>query len=336
MGFHTYIGTHSGVYRLDGDSLTSLGLDDYRVSAIHARSDGEGDDVVLAGTYGDGMFRSTDSGVTWKTANDGLTASAFRAIQDDLTTPGAIICGTEPARAFRSVDGGATWTGLDGIKEIATVPDWYLPYSPRAGALRNFYSPPGQSSRLLGSVEVGGLLASCDGGATWTISDILGDDDIHHVTGHPTEPDVLYSALGWASLDHDRRREDEPRLGGVARSDDGGETWRKFHTDYTRAVIVPPASPDVVLAGPAKRVGAIGRIEVSSDGGESWKAAGDGIEAPMTDMVELFMSAPDDTIWAICSGGRLLVSEPGPWSWRSPLPSGAALHVEAVSFINGR
>lgn len=335
MGFHTYIGTHSGVYRLDGDALTSLGLKEHRVSAIYARNDGQGNDLVLAGTYGEGMFRSTDSGATWSAANEGLTASAFRTIQDDPTTPGTIICGTEPARAFRSTDGGATWTGLDGIKEIDRVPDWYLPYSPRAGALRNVYSPPGQSSYLLGSVEVGGLLASHDGGASWTITDVLGDDDIHHVTGHPTETDVLYSALGWASLDHDRRREDEPQLGGLARSDDGGATWRKFYTDYTRAVIVPPSRTDVVLAGPAKRVGRIGRIEVSSDGGESWEAAVDGIESPMIDMVELFMPAPDDTIWAICSGGRLLVSETGPWSWRSPLPEGTSLHAEAVSFVNG-
>ena len=335
MGFHTYVGAHDGVYRLAGGELEPLGLAGQRVSAIHAHSDGAGNDVILAGTYGDGMFRSADSGATWTPANDGLTASAFRTIQDDPTTPGAIICGAEPARAFRSTDGGATWAGLEGIKELERVPDWYLPYSPRAGALRNFYSPPGQPSHLLGSVEVGGLLDSHDGGDSWAISDVLGDDDIHHVTGHPTDTNVLYSALGWASLDHDRRREDEPQLGGLARSDDGGETWQKFYTDYTRAVIVPPSRTDVVLAGPAKRVGRIGRIEVSSDGGESWESAGEGIESPMTDMVELFVPAPDDTIWAICSAGRLFVSEPGPWSWCSPLPEGTELVAEAVSFVNG-
>lgn len=335
MEFRTYIGAHNGVYRLANGELEPLGLEEHRISAIHARNDGDGNDVILAGTYGEGMFRSTDSGATWGPANDGLTASAFRTIQDDPTTPGAIICGTEPARAFRSTDGGATWTGLDGIKKIETVPEWYLPYSPRAGALRNFYSPPGQTEYLLGSVEVGGLLSSHDGGVSWSITDILSDDDIHYVTGHPSQSDVLYTALGWASLDHDRRREDEPQLGGVARSDDGGKSWRKFHTDYTRAVIVPPANDVLLLTAPAKRVGRLGRIEVSLDGGESWQAAGSGLEEPMEDMVELFVPAPDETIWAVCSGGRLLVSEPGPWSWRSPLPDGAAMHAEAVSFVNG-
>ncbi len=335
MAFHTYIGSHSGVYRLAGDKLEHLGLGDYRVSAIHARSDGNGNDVILAGTYGDGMYRSTDSGATWEAANNGLTASAFRTIQDDPTTPGAILCGAEPARAFRSTDGGASWHGLDGIKQIEAVPTWYLPYSPRAGALRNFYSPSGEPEYLLGAVEVGGLLSSRDGGDTWSITDIVSDDDIHFVTGHPTQSDVLYTALGWASLDHDRRREDEPQLGGVARSDDGGRSWRKFHTDYTRAVIVPPANDGLLLTAPAKRVGRLGRIEVSADGGDSWSAADAGLESPMEDMVELFVPAPDDAIWAVCSGGRLLVSEPGPWAWRSPLPEEADLRAEAVSFVNG-
>jgi photosystem II stability/assembly factor-like uncharacterized protein len=333
MAFHTYIGSRSGVYRLDRGELEPLGLDGKRVWAIHAFNSGNGHDTILAGSYGDGMFRSVDSGASWQPANDGLTASAFRTIQPDPTHAGAIICGAEPARAFRSMDGGQTWAGLDGIKEIESCPEWYLPYSPRAGAIRNFYSPPGQPERLLGSIEVGGMLDSRDGGATWTLLDVPPDDDIHHVTGHPSDGNLLFAALGWASLDHDRRREDEPQLGGVGRSDDGGETWRKFHADYTRAVIVPPADERLLLAAPAKRVGAVGRIEVSSDGGESWQPAADGLESPMEDMVELFVPAPDGEIWAICSGGRLLASEAGPWRWRSVLPEGDGIAAEAISFV---
>lgn len=335
MTFHTYVGSHSGVYRLDGDSVEPLGLDGHRVSAIYARSDGNGNDVILAGTYGDGMYRSADSGQTWEPANEGMTASAFRTIQDDPTSDGSIICGTEPARAFRSADLGVSWQGLDGIKEIDSVPDWYLPYSPRAGALRNFYSPPGENRRLLGAVEVGGLLESTDGGGDWRLIDVSPDDDIHYVTGHPTQTDLLYTALGWASLDRDRSRQTPPPLGGVGRSEDSGRTWTKFHADYTRAVIVPPARHDLLLTAPAQRVGALGRIEVSSDGGESWEAAGNGLESPMDDMVELFVPAPDDTIWAVCSGGRLLFSEPGPWLWRSPFAGDQPFKAEAVAFVTG-
>lgn len=106
-----------------------------------------------------------------------------------------------------------------------------------------------------------------------------------------------------------------------------------LHTDYTRSTIVPPARPDLVLAGPAPQVGAQGRIVVSADGGDSWTPASDGVDVPMPDMVELFVPAPDGSVYAVCSGGRLLVSEPGPWRWRSALPDGVPDEVVSVSFL---
>ena len=118
MTFHTYIGAGSGVYRLDQDGLAPLGLEGQRVWAIHAFSNGNGHDTVLAGTYGDGIFRSTDSGQSWQPANDGLTATALRTIQPDPTQAGALICGAEPARAFRRTDGGQSWDELSAITEI--------------------------------------------------------------------------------------------------------------------------------------------------------------------------------------------------------------------------
>ena len=58
-----------------------------------------------------------------------------------------------------------------------------------------------------------------------------------------------------------------------------------------------------------------------------------GIATPMEDMVELFVAAPDDTIWAVCSGGRLLTATPGEWRWQSALPEGAGIQAESVSFV---
>src|SRR5581483_3834855 len=128
------------------------------------------------------------------------------------------------------------------------------------------------------------------------------------ITGHPDDPDLLFASLGYASLTH-RGRGDEPRrFGGIARSRDGGKYWRKLEHDYTRATIIPPPRADVILAGPAPEVGRQGRIVVSSDGGDTWEPAHAGIETPMPDMVERFFVAPDTSIWAITSNGRLLRS----------------------------
>ena len=121
-------------------------------------------------------------------------------------------------------------------------------------------------------------------------------------------------------------------MGGVARSRDGGKSCQKLETDYTRAVLIPPARPDLVLAGPSPDVGRGGRIVVSADGGDTWQPASNGIAAPMPDMVELFVAAPDGSVWAICSGGRLLRSAAGEWRWRSALPGNPDLRVQSVAF----
>ena len=326
--FDAYLGTTSGVARLRDGALSSLGVEGEQVSAIHAWHDA-GAIAVLAGTYGDGLLRSADGGATWARVDAGLTASVFRFLAPDPGHPGTLLAGTEPARVFRSEDGGQTWRELDGITRIDGHDRWFLPYSPRAGAARNLYAPPGRPGRLLVAAEVAGLLRSEDDGGTWVCEPLTDDrdEDIHHVTGHPDDADLLFAATGTASIGPRTRRH-----GGVARSRDGGATWEKVETDYTRATLVPPGRPDLLLAGPAPQVGRGGRIVVSADEGDSWQPAGAGIEIPMPDMVELFVAAPDDSVWAICSQGRLLRAEPGEWSWASVVPSGSDLAVKSVAF----
>lgn len=330
--FDTCIGTTSGVYRLGDGAVEPLGLASERVWAIHAWRDGNAL-TILAGSYGNGMYRSADGGTTWSPANAGLTASAFRCIGPDPLDPGAILAGTEPGRLFRSADGGNTWRELTGITEIPGYDAWFLPYSPRAGAIRNVYAPPGSTGRLFASVEVGGLLQSEDGGETWTCGPVIEDDDIHYVTGHPREPSLLYAALGYAALPEHRRDDGVGRFGGIGRSRNGGTTWEKLETDYTRAVLIPPTRPDLVLAGPSLEVGRGGRIVVSADGGDTWAPASAGIETPMPDMVEVFVTAPDDTVWGVCSGGRLLRATPGEWHWQSAVAADAGLTVQSVTFV---
>ncbi len=327
------LGTRTGVFWLERGTLAPLGLESEDITAIYAWSRPEGQVTILAGSYGNGLFRREGQG-EWAPITAGLTAPAFRTIVPDPYDAAALLCGTEPGRIFRSIDGGHTWDELKGILTLPGIDEWYLPYSPRAGAVRNIYAPPG-SSRLLAAVEVGGLLVSPDAGDTWTIQRVLTDPDIHHITGHPHDPSLLYASLGWAAMKSDKRGPDAPPLGGVARSRDGGATWTKLHTDYTRATIVPAAQSDEVLAGPAKQVGHEGRIERSEDDGETWHPAGAGFESPMADMVELFHYAPDGSIWAQTSGGRLFKAEPTVWEWRSVLPAGTSISVRSVSFLTG-
>ena len=300
------IGSTSGVHRFRDGALEPLGLDGLSVTALDASGD-----TLLAGTYGDGLFRSSDGGESWTRVAGGT----FRFVTAELA-------GTEPARVRRSRDHGETWAELP-VADVPGHEQWFLPYSPRAGAARNAHV---HGDRLLVAAEVAGLLRSDDGGETWVCEPVAGDEDIHHVTAHPDDPDLVYVSLGTASL------HESGEHGGIARSRDGGRSWEKVETDYTRAALVPPARPDLLVAGPARRVGREGRIVVSADEGDTWEPAGDGIEVPMPDMVELFVPAPDGTILAICSQGRLLRATPGEWTWSAVLPADAGVTVKSVAF----
>src|SRR4051794_11509174 len=322
--FDTYIGTTSGIHVLRDGELTPLGLAGEQVTAVHAARD-DGATVVLAGSYGDGLFRSDDDGRSWSRVA-GLTAPALRYL---VSHEGELLAGTEPGSIFRSADGGLSWSELEGFAALPGRERWFLPYSPRAGAVRGIHA---SGARLLAAVEVGGLARSDDGGRTWVCEPVIADEDIHHVAGHPDDDDLLYASLGLASITF--RDRDRPQLGGIARSRDGGRSWEKVETDYTRATWIPSTRPGELIGGPAPRVGRSGRIVVSGDGGDSWEPAADGIETPMPDMVELFAESPDGLVWAICSQGRLLRAEPGDWTWRSPLPASAGpLEVKSIAFL---
>jgi photosystem II stability/assembly factor-like uncharacterized protein len=327
------IGTRSGAYKLEGISIRLLGLENDRVSAIHATINGSGKQRILAGTYERGLFISDDDGASWTDVSNGFTAVCVRCIGPDPLNAGHLIAGTEPGRIFRSGDAGNSWVELDGIRDIEGHEKWFLPYSPRAGAVRNIYTPPGER-RYLASVEVGGLLESRDNGKTWTCDPVCVDTDIHFVTGNPKEPAHLWAALGYAGLDGSPNPDGQGHRGGIARSRDGGQTWEKLFGDYTRAVIVPSKNPGIVIAAPAPEVGRHGRIESSSDGGDTWEDSSDGLETPMPDMVEEFVEAPDGSILAICSGGRLLRSYPEEICWETVLDESSGVNVGAIAFFD--
>jgi hypothetical protein len=329
------LGASKGVFRLNGGTVSFLGLDRERISAVYASRNSNGDLRILAGSYESGLFISDDDGKSWREVGGGFSALCVRWIGDDPLQPSALLAGTEPGRIFRSTDGGSTWKELSGIRKVPGHENWFLPYSPRAGAVRNIFSPPGRD-RYYASVEVGGLLTSDDTGATWSCDPVTIDTDIHFVTGSPDDGRKLFAALGYAGIDRSPNPETGPmRRGGVARSTDGGKTWTKLFTDYTRAVIIPESRTDIVIAGPSPDVGHNGRIEVSFDGGDSWRLASDGIETPMPDMVELFEPAPDGSIWAICSGGRLLRATPDDLQWTPVVSDQGELKIESVAFFEG-
>ena len=103
------VATERGIFRrAAGDSLwhpTSLTGKDIRVLTRHPSRPG----VYLAGTEDDGVWRSTDGGVTWNATHAGLHHPTVYAIAFAPGSRGTIYLGTHGGGVYRSDDDGETW-----------------------------------------------------------------------------------------------------------------------------------------------------------------------------------------------------------------------------------
>lgn len=97
-----------GVYHLVDNTWRQIqaGLPYRPVLALAANSRGD----LLAGTAGDGLYRSGDQGASWSPANTNLTNLMVHALLADAQ--GLLFAGATEGMIFRSVDQGESWTRL--------------------------------------------------------------------------------------------------------------------------------------------------------------------------------------------------------------------------------
>src|SRR2546425_9769254 len=86
--------------------------------------------AVYAGTFSDGVFKSTDGGGNWTAASGGLTTLGVRALALDPLTPTTLYAGTGGG-VFTSTDGGGSWSatsaGLTSLDVLALAVDPLTP-----------------------------------------------------------------------------------------------------------------------------------------------------------------------------------------------------------------
>lgn len=281
---------------------------------------------VLAGTTA-GIWRSEDLGAAWQPVNRGLEVEHVRWLAHHPDYPSFAFAGTEPAAIFRSDDGGLTWAGRPEVIRLRDESGWYLPYSPEAGCVRGFAF---HGERGYAAVEQGGLLRSDDRGKTWRPADgSIPDPNAHHPGGF-IHPDVHTVVVHPSSAD----RAIAPTGGGLYRTEDGGKVFEHLYRCYCRAVWVDPDDAKHMIFGPADGVDRVGRIEETIDGGESWRPASAGLDAPWPQhMVERFAS-DGERLLAVLSNGELIVTSLQVISWKQVLPDDLP-HVNAIAISPG-
>lgn len=313
------IATSHGVIRCeqrnDDWRSTHRTLTEYKVTAITVRAG-----IVVAGTT-DGVFRSSDGGLTWDEMSGELSIPHVRWLDHPAARPSPLLAGTEPAAIFRFSDEGDHWVECEDVSQLRDRNRWYLPYSPVAGAVRGFAF---HGERVYAAVEVGGVLRSDDDGRTWKLVEGSPNTpdtdpgerpahtlhpDVHSVVVHPKNPDWVYATTG----------------GGLYRSVDGGAMWRLLYRCYCRAVWVDPTDPDHILLGPADGVSRVGRIEETRDGGRTWIPASQGLATPWHDQMVRRFYASEESIVALVNREPPLIAPKSTLRWRRlPFEAGGA------------
>src|SRR5919205_872057 len=116
---------------------------------------------------------------------------------------GALYAGTEPSRLFVARDGGA-WAELEALQDIPSRPRWSFPPRPWTHHVRWIAPDPHRAERLLVGIELGGVMASEDGGATFSDHRPGAKRDAHNIAWHPSADGLAYQAAGdGAAWSHD-------------------------------------------------------------------------------------------------------------------------------------
>src|SRR5687767_9098686 len=80
--------------------------------------------VVYAGTYGGGIFKSTDAGATWAASAQGLLArTGVQDIAIDAQAPSTVFVAANTG-IYRSTDAGGSWVNLTPGLSGADVVEW--------------------------------------------------------------------------------------------------------------------------------------------------------------------------------------------------------------------
>ena len=269
----------------DGGEIWSPIFDQQPIASIGALAVAPSDpNIIYAGsgeadmrsniTFGDGVYKSTDAGKTWKNVGLRDSRQIGRIIIDPHDANVVFVAalghayGPNTERGiFRTTDGGATWQKVLYKDENTGAID--LCFDPQDSKV--IYAALWQVRRPPWSVYPptsgpgSGLYKSSDGGTTW-----------HEFTGHGL-PVAPWGRIGIDVAPNDSNRIyaliDSNKNAGLYRSDDAGENWQLVGSDeriherawYFSGVTVDPSDPNSVYVSNVS-------LYHSKDGGKNFEA----------------------------------------------------------------
>lgn len=338
-----YMGnTGGGVWKTEDAGVSWKNISDgfFKTGSVGAVAVAENDpNVIYVGmgehaprgvttSYGDGVYKSTDAGKTWKKMGLDMTRHIanirIHPTNADIVYVAAqgALHGAAPDRGvYKSVDGGVTWKKVLYVDDNTGCSDLSMDMTnPRV-----LYAAMWDHRRLPWQVISGGkgsgLYKSTDGGETWDkIQEGLPKElGKMSVSVCRSNPDKVY-----ALVESDTQKE----LGGLFVSMNGGKKWDRVSKDhrltqrawYYIEVIADPQNENIVyvLNSPGLK---------SIDGGKTWTR----LSGTHGDYHQLWINPNNNKNMVISNDGGAAVTVNGgdTWATQSNMPTAQFYRVNA-------
>jgi photosystem II stability/assembly factor-like uncharacterized protein len=327
-----YAGVASGgVWRTDNDGTTWVPVFDhegsYSIGTVVL--DPKHPNVVWVGTgennsqrsvsYGDGVYRSEDSGKTWKHMGLKKSEHIARILIDPRDSNVIYVASQGPLWGpggdrglYKSTDGGKTWNAILTVSENTGVTDVVMDPSNPDVLFAATYQRRRHFFTLINGGPEAAIHKSLDGGKTWNkLSGGLPSLEMGRIglAISPVNTNIVYAII-----------EAGEKKGGIYRSMDSGANWEK-RNDYNFG----PMYYGTLFADPKRedRMYATGFLmQVSDDGGKTVRP----IPAAHVhvDNHVLWVDPDDGNHMLLGNDGGLYTTRDGGASWRfmANLPTG--------------
>ena len=301
---------------LDSEPVASIGAIAIAPSDANVIYVGSGEaDMRSSISVGNGMYKSTDAGKTWKQIGLSDSRQIARILVDPRDANRVFVAAlghaygpNEERGVFRSKDGGAHWQKVLFHDENTGAID--LAFEP--GNPKTIFAGLWQTRRPPWSIYApsngpgSGLYRSNDGGDHWqAVGGGLPTEGLGRmgIAFAPNNPKRVYLIV-------------DAKAGGLYRSDDGGQSWQQVSKDhriwgrgwYFNEVTVDPKNPDIVYVPNTS-------IYRSADGGKSFSVFKGDPTGP--DYHELWIDQDDSKRMILSCDQGAVVTHTGGETWSS-------------------
>lgn len=271
-------------------------------------------------SYGDGVYKSTDAGKTWKPVGLKETQHISRIVIHPtnadivfVAAQGALYGPNRERGIFKSVDGGTTWKNVLFINELTGCSELSMDAKYPEIMYAAMWEHQRKPNKIVSGGKGSGLYKSVDGGETWSelTEGLPKEKGKMAITVSPANSSKVY-----ALIESDSNKDQ----GGLFVSDDAGENWRMVSGDnrlvqrawYYIEVFADPNDENTVyvLSAPALR---------SIDGGKTWER----ITGTHGDYHDLWINPENSKNMVIANDGGAAVSFDfaKTWSRQSHMPT---------------